>query len=82
MSGAFLVSALSDKSVYVFVARLSSKSSKSKVKKVDSIIDIEEKNQIMIDSNFLDDQTIHVTYGNIFQMMRSEEKLFDNQKIR
>jgi len=44
MDGAYLVSACCETSQYVFMAKVSAKQGKSKVKKADSVISVVEKN--------------------------------------
>jgi hypothetical protein len=53
MAGAFLVTAISDKSAYVFMAKV--KAGKSKVKKPDSVISLEEKNHEIYHTAILND---------------------------
>ena len=64
MQGAFLVTAISDKSQYVFMAKV--KAGKSKVKKADCVISLSEKNHEIYHSTILNDQSLKVVYGNMF----------------
>ena len=64
MAGAFLVTAISDKSAYVFMAKV--KAGKSKVKKPDSVISLEEKNHEIHHTAILSDQNLKIVYGNMF----------------
>lgn len=79
MQGAFLVTAISDKSQYVFMAKV--KSGKSKVKKADSVISLSEKNHEIYHSTILNDQTVKIFYGNMFQLLQREVNLFEDTKI-
>jgi hypothetical protein len=53
MPGAFLVTAISDKGQYIFMAKV--KAGKSKVKKADCVISLAEKNHEIIYSEILGD---------------------------
>jgi hypothetical protein len=64
MPGAFLVTAISDKGQYIFMAKV--KAGKSKVKKADSVISLAEKNHEIIYSEILGDQSVKTVYGNMF----------------
>lgn len=79
MQGAFLVTAISDKSQYVFMAKV--KQGKSKVKKADSVISLSEKNHEIFYSTILNDQSLKTIYGNMFQLLQKEVKLFEDTKI-
>ena len=79
MQGFFLVTAISDKSQYVFMAKV--KSGKSKVKKADSVISLSEKNHEIFYSSITSEQSVKTIYGNMFQMLQKEVKLFEDTKI-
>jgi hypothetical protein len=79
MQGMFLITAVSDKSQYVFMAKV--KSGKSKVKKADSVITLAEKNHEIFYSSILNDQSVKTIYGNMFQMLQKEVKFFEDTKI-
>jgi hypothetical protein len=53
MQGLFIVTAISDKSQYVFMAKV--KSGKSKVKKADCVISLAEKNHEIYHATILND---------------------------
>lgn len=79
MAGFFLVSAMSDKCGYIFLAKV--KSGKSKVKKPDSLITLDEKNHEIYHSTIVNDQSLKIVYGNMFQMLQKEVELIYNDKI-
>ena len=54
--------------------------SKSKVKKADCLISLEENNHEIIVSKIINDHSVQVIYGNMFSIIKREIELFEEQK--
>ena len=63
MQGAFLVLAQCERTAYIFMAKVKSK---SKVKKPDSQVSLTEKSHEILSSKIIDDRRVQIGYGNVF----------------
>lgn len=79
-----MVGVIADRTKYIFMAKINKDLSKqkSKVKKADSTITLKENNQNIICSDFINERSLQVIYGNQMQMVKEEVPLFENDKIR
>lgn len=66
MQGAYITTCCSSNALHLYMTKISQKNKSSKVKKVDSVMQVKEKMHSILQHKIIDMSTVSVTYGNAF----------------
>lgn len=85
MHGVFLVTALSENKQFVFLTKIvkkskeGSSSTKSRVKRVDTVITMQEQSHQLLHTRVINHTHIQTVYGNALQLLKVDINIIDDE---